>query len=756
MGAGLIRRKEALDYHSQGRKGKIEVVPTKPTSTARDLSLAYSPGVAEPCMEIAQNPDDAYEYTSKGNLVGVISNGTAVLGLGNIGALASKPVMEGKGVLFKRFADIDVFDIEINEEDPKKFCDIVKALEPTFGGINLEDLKAPECFEIEETLRKSLSIPIMHDDQHGTAIISSAALLNALLISNKKIEKVKVVFSGAGASAIACANMMVAIGVSIENLWLCDTKGLVFKGRTEGMNKYKARFEKDSKLRSLAEVIKGSDVFVGCSAKGVLSVEMVKSMNTKPIVFALANPDPEIDYPIAKAARPDLIMATGRSDYPNQVNNVLGFPFIFRGALDVHASEINEAMKLAAAQALASLAQQEVPESVSRAYGGEKFSFGPEYIIPKPFDTRVLLWVAPAVAKAAMDTGVARKPIADFDRYREQLEDLQGRSRDVVRMVINKAKLDPKRIVFPEGTHPTVLQACQILVDEGICRPILLGNTNEITQELQRLGMDLVQFDIVDPKENDLKQAATEFYLEARKHKGVSWEEAKRDIQNPVIFGSLLCRLSQADGLISGITQDYAEVIRPCLQVIGLREGIKKSCGVYTIVTKDRVLFFADTTMIIKPSAEELSEIAILTADLARNRFGIEPVVAMISYSTFSKSLDPNLVTIREAVKIVNTTRPDIKCDGEVQADTAISKKNLTENFPWSSIHEGANVLVFPNLDSANASYKLVRKLARSEVIGPINCGLALPVHVLTRQATTDDIVHMAALAVVEAQDLGL
>ncbi|MFM8621987.1 MAG: malic enzyme-like NAD(P)-binding protein, partial [Holophagaceae bacterium] len=446
----MVRRQEALDYHSKGRKGKIEVIPSKPTSTSRDLSLAYSPGVAEPCLEIAQNPDDVYQYTAKGNLVGVISNGTAVLGLGNIGALASKPVMEGKGVLFKRFADIDVFDIEINEEDPEKFVQIVKALEPTFGGINLEDLKAPECFEIEEKLRKIMNIPIMHDDQHGTAIISTAALFNALEIAQKDISKIKVVFSGAGASAIACANMMVSTGVRLENLWLCDTKGLVYVDRHDGMNPYKSKFAKKSNLRSLAQVIDGADVFVGCSAKGVLTVDMVKSMAPNPIVFALANPDPEIDYPIAKAARPDLIMATGRSDYPNQVNNVLGFPFIFRGALDVHAKEINEEMKLAAAKALAALAREEVPDSVSRAYGGQKFSFGPEYIIPKPFDTRVLLWVAPAVAKAAMDSGVARNPIHDFDRYREHLEDLQGRSKDLIRSVINRAKLDPKRIIFPE------------------------------------------------------------------------------------------------------------------------------------------------------------------------------------------------------------------------------------------------------------------------------------------------------------------
>ena len=751
----MVRRQEALDYHSKGRKGKIEVIPSKPTSTSRDLSLAYSPGVAEPCLEIAQNPDDVYQYTAKGNLVGVISNGTAVLGLGNIGALASKPVMEGKGVLFKRFADIDVFDIEIDEEDPEKFVQIVKALEPTFGGINLEDLKAPECFEIEEKLRKIMNIPIMHDDQHGTAIISTAALFNALEIAQKDISKIKVVFSGAGASAIACANMMVSTGVQLENLWLCDTKGLVYVDRHDGMNPYKSKFAKKSNLRSLAQVIDGADVFVGCSAKGVLTVDMVKSMAPNPIVFALANPDPEIDYPIAKAARPDLIMATGRSDYPNQVNNVLGFPFIFRGALDVHAKEINEEMKLAAAKALAALAREEVPDSVSRAYGGQKFSFGPEYIIPKPFDTRVLLWVAPAVAKAAMDSGVARNPIHDFDRYREHLEDLQGRSKDLIRSVINRAKLDPKRIIFPEGDHPLILQACENLIEEGICKPILIGSSDLIRNKISELGLDLPGIEIIDPEHSEMKNAATELYLELRKHKGVGWEEAKRQVMRPLVFGSLLCRMSQAEGLLSGLKTTYPETIKPCLEVIGTREGLGRVAGVYITIMKDRVLFLADTTMTIQPTADQLCDTAIMTADLALNRFGIEPKVALLSYSNFGTVNNPDIEIIRDAVKKIHEKRPDIKCDGEVQADTALSKRLLAENFPWSALQGGANILIFPNLASANISYKLIQRLAKAEIMGPITCGMARPVNILQQDSSLNDVIHMAAITVVEAQDRG-
>ena len=748
----MLRKQQALDYHSQGRRGKIEVVATKPCSTARDLSLAYSPGVAEPCLEIEKNPEDAYRYTAKGNLVGVISNGTAVLGLGNIGALAGKPVMEGKGVLFKRFADIDVFDIEVDELDIDRFCQVVKALEPTFGGINLEDIKAPECFEIETRLKKEMKIPVFHDDQHGTAIISTAALLNASELVGKQLSDMKVVFSGAGASAIACANMMVQAGVKLENLWLCDTKGLVYEGRKDGMNVYKERFIKKSDQRHLGEVIVGADVFVGCSSKGVLTPEMVKSMAKDPIVFALANPDPEIDYPTAKASRPDVIMATGRSDYPNQVNNVLGFPFIFRGALDVRATEINEPMKIAASKALAALAREEVPESVSRAYGGEKFSFGPDYIIPKPFDPRVLLWVAPAVAKAAMDTGVAKMPIKDFAKYKEQLEGLQGRSRDVIRGVLNQAKMDPKRVVFPEGDHPGILHACQSMMDEGICIPILLGKESEIKAKIAELGLDLSRAEILDPETVPWREEAIHTYHELRGRRGITRFEAARRMQHRIYFGALMCHLGRADGMVGGISHYYPDMMRPCLEVIGTKPGVKKVSGAYVMVLKNRVLIFADTTMNMDPNAEDLAEIALLTADLAKERFNMEPKVAMLSFSNFGSVEHPLVRKVQKAVQLVKERRPDLHCDGEIQADTALSAEILLENYPWADLQGGANVLIFPDLNSANIGYKLVQRLANAEVIGPITCGMKAPVHVLQRHADQNDIIHLTALTVVEAQ----
>jgi malate dehydrogenase (oxaloacetate-decarboxylating)(NADP+) len=748
----MKRKQEALDYHSQGRKGKIEVVATKPCSTARDLSLAYSPGVAEPCLEIEKNPEDAYKYTAKGNLVAVISNGTAVLGLGNIGALAGKPVMEGKGVLFKRFADIDVFDIEVDELDVDRFCRVVKALEPTFGGINLEDIKAPECFEIETRLKKEMNIPVFHDDQHGTAIISTAALMNASEIVGKKLEDMKVVFSGAGASAIACANMMVSAGVKLENLWLCDTKGLVYTGRKDGMNVYKERFAKPSDWRTLADTIVDADVFVGCSSKGALTPEMVKSMAKDPIVFALANPDPEIDYPLAKATRSDIIMATGRSDYPNQVNNVLGFPFIFRGALDVRATEINEPMKLAAAKALAALAKEEVPESVVKAYAGQKFSFGPEYIIPKPFDPRVLLWVAPAVAKAAMDTGVAKQPIADMQQYKERLEGLQGRSKDVIRSVVNRAKSNPKRVVFPEGDHPLILQAVAQMVDEGICIPILLGDPDRIKSVAMERGIDVSGMEILDPGAVSWRQEAEDAFFDIRKRRGVTHSEAKRLIRRRIYFGAMMCRLGKADGLIAGLTMYYPETIRPCLEVIGTRKGVKRVCGVYTMVLKNRVLFFSDTTMNIEPNSEELAEIALLTADLAKDTFNMDPRVAMLSFSDFGSVDHPLVRKVQKAVQIVKAQRPDLKCDGEMQADTALGADILAEDYPWVDMPGGPNVLIFPDLTSGNIGYKLVHRLAGAEVIGPITCGMAAPVHVLQRHSDLNDIVHLTALTVVEAQ----
>ncbi len=748
----MKRKQEALDYHSQGRKGKIEVVATKPCSTARDLANAYSPGVAEPCLAIEKDPELAYEYTAKGNLVAVISNGTAVLGLGNIGALAGKPVMEGKGVLFKRFADIDVFDIEVNELDIDKFCQVVKALEPTFGGVNLEDIKAPECFEIETRLKKEMNIPVFHDDQHGTAIISTAALMNASEIVKKKLGDMKVVFSGAGASAIACANMMIAAGVKLENLWLCDTKGLVYTGRTEGNNKYKDKFAKPSEWRTLADTIVNADVFVGCSSKGALTPEMLLSMAKNPIVFALANPDPEIDYPLAKATRDDIILATGRSDYPNQVNNVLGFPFIFRGALDVRASEINEPMKLAAAQALAALAREEVPDSVVRAYAGQKFSFGPEYIIPKPFDPRVLLWVAPAVAKAAMDTGVARKPIADMQAYKERLEGLQGRSKDVIRSVVNRAKANPKRVVFPEGEHPLILQAVSQMLDEGICVPILLGDPAKVKAVAADHGIDLAGIEILDPNTVTWRKEAEDTFWELRNRRGVTRFEASRKVQERIYFGALMCRMGKADGLIAGLTSYYPDTIRPCLEVIGTRKGVKRVCGVYTMVLKNRVLFFSDTTMNIEPNSEELAEIAMLTADLVKDTFNMEPQVAMLSFSSFGSVEHPLVRKVQKAVEIVKAKRPELKCDGEMQADTALGADILTENYPWVDLPGGANVLIFPDLTSGNIGYKLVQRLAGAEVIGPITCGMAAPVHVLQRHSDLNDIIHLTALTVVEAQ----
>jgi malate dehydrogenase (oxaloacetate-decarboxylating)(NADP+) len=748
----MKRKQEALDYHSQGRKGKIEVVATKPCSTARDLSNAYTPGVAEPCLEIEKNPEDAYKYTAKGNLVAVISNGTAVLGLGNIGALAGKPVMEGKGVLFKRFADIDVFDIEVNELDVDRFCQVVKALEPTFGGINLEDIKAPECFEIETRLKKEMNIPVFHDDQHGTAIISTAALMNASELIGKKMGDMKVVFSGAGAAAIACANMMIAAGVKLENLWLCDTKGLVYEGRTEGMNVYKERFIKKSDLRTLGDVIVGADVFVGCSSKGVLTPDMIKAMAKNPIVFAMANPDPEIDYPTAKATRDDIIMATGRSDYPNQVNNVLGFPFIFRGALDVRASEINEPMKLAAAKALAALAKEEVPDSVVKAYSGQKFSFGPEYIIPKPFDPRVLLWVAPAVAKAAMETGVAKQPIADMQAYKERLEGLQGRSKDVIRSVIHRAKANPKRVVFPEGDHPLILQAVSQMVEEGICIPILLGDPTKVKAVAADHGISLGGIEILDPGSVAWRKEAEETFYELRKRRGVTSFEASRKVQERIYFGALMCRMGKADGLIAGLTMYYPDTIRPCLEVIGTRKGVKRACGVYTMVLKNRVLFFADTTMNIEPSSEQLAEIALLTADLAKDTFNMDPRVAMLSFSDFGSVDHPLVRKVQKAVEIVKAQRPDLKCDGEMQADTALGDGILSEDYPWVDLPGGPNVLVFPDLTSGNIGYKLVQRLAGAEVIGPITCGMAAPVHVLQRHSDMNDIIHLTALTVVEAQ----
>ena len=744
-----IGRQEALDYHSRGRKGKIEVVATKPCRTQEDLSLAYTPGVAEPCLEIRDDPLKVYEYTAKGNLVAVVSNGTAVLGLGNIGPLAGKPVMEGKGILFKRFADIDVFDIELDAPDVDSFVETVRRMAPTFGGINLEDVKSPECFEIEERLKQALDIPVFHDDQHGTAIISAAAFLNALKIAGKKIEDVKVVFAGAGAAAIACANLYVSYGVRPKNLRLCDRSGVIYKGRKEGMNAYKEKFAVETSERTLADALVGADAFIGVSAKGVVSGDMLRQMKESPIVFAMANPDPEITPEDAMVARPDVIMATGRSDYPNQVNNVLGFPYIFRGALDVRAREINEAMKRAASEALAALAMEDVPDSVQKAYGGQSFRFGRDYLIPKPFDYRVLFWVAPAVARAAMETGVARVQI-DLDAYRRKLEILLSRTREVMRGVREKAKSAPKRIVFPEGEHPKILRAAKILAEGGLCRPILLARQEQIAPKIKELGIPPGKIEFVEiSKFPRLEEYANRLEV-LRRRRGMTKEDARREVMHRNIFGSLMVETGEADGLISGLTQSYSDTIRPALQIVGIAPGVRKVCGLYILILKDRVFFFADTTVNIDPTAEDLAEIALLSSDTAR-RFGFEPRIAMISFSNFGSNRHARADTVRDAVEIVRQRAPNLAIDGEMQADTAVMPEFLEETYPWAAVRK-PNVLIFPDLESANAAYKLVWRLANAEAVGPVLMGMRKPVHVLQRGVEVTDIVNMAAIAVVDAQ----
>jgi malate dehydrogenase (oxaloacetate-decarboxylating)(NADP+) len=746
-----ISKQEALDYHAGARPGKIEVTPTKPCRTQRDLSLAYTPGVAQPCLEIQRNPHDAFKYTARGNLVAVISNGTAVLGLGDIGALAGKPVMEGKGVLFKRFADVDVFDIEVNSHNPDEVIKLCQLLEPTFGGINLEDIKAPECFYIEETLKKTMKIPVFHDDQHGTAIISGAALVNALEVVGKDISKVKVVFNGAGASGIACAEHYVNLGVKRENVFLCDTKGVVYEGRTEGMNPYKQRFAKKTDARTLAEAVKGADVLVGCSVKGAFTQAMLKSMAANPIVFAMANPDPEIDHEEAKAAREDLIFATGRSDYPNQVNNVLGFPFIFRGALDVHATAINEEMKLAATRALAALTKEDVPDSVCRAYGVERLCFGPEYIIPKPFDPRVLVWEASAVARAAMESGVAQEPV-DLNEYREQLEKRLGKAHGVMRLMIQKAKAKPKRVVFPEGHNDKVLRASHILVDEKIAQPILLGNVESIQNRAHELGIELDGMEIVDPKAADLREVYIQELYWLRQRRGVTLSEARELIENRNYFASLMVHMGDADALVSGITQHYPDTIRPALQVIKVHDGVHKVSGLYTLVTrKGDLLFLADCAVNIDPTAEEMAEIAICAAEAAK-RFDVIPRVAMLSFSNFGSTNHPQCEKVRNATAIVKGRNPDLMVDGEVMADAAVSPELLHREYPFTTLREGANVLIFPNLASANIAYKLLVKVGGAEALGPILMGLSKPAYVLPREVAVEDIVNSAALAAVEAE----
>jgi len=744
-----IQKQDALDYHRRGRHGKIEVVATKPCRTQWDLSLAYTPGVAEPCLEIEKSPDLAFDYTAKGNLVAVVSNGTAVLGLGNIGALAGKPVMEGKGVLFKRFADIDVFDLEVDSENPADVIRFCQLLEPTVGGINLEDIKAPECFEIEETLRRTMSIPVMHDDQHGTAIISGAALLNALEVAGKDIGQVRVVFNGAGASGIACAEHYIRLGVKRENLILCDTKGVVYQGRKEGMNPYKARLAARTESRTLAEAMKDADVFVGLSIANCVTPAMVRSMAARPVIFAMANPDPEITYDDARAARQDVIICTGRSDYPNQVNNVLGFPFIFRGALDVRARTINHEMEVAATQALAALAKEDVPDAVLRAYGASRMHFGPDYIIPKPFDPRVLIWEPVAVARAAMESGVARVPL-DLDEYRNQLARRLGRTYEVMQTVRHRAQAQPKKIVFSEGEHEKIIRAASQLVEERIAEPILIGRKTAISAKVAELELHGFHPAIVEPALAPRFEEYVEEFYRLRQRRGVTRTEAREQLLNPNYFGAMMVHMGDADGFLAGVTQHYPETIRPALQILKTRPGVHRVSGVYVIVTRQQVYFFTDTTVNIEPAAGDLAEIALLAAEVARN-FDFEPRVAMLSFSNFGSSAHPLAQKVRQATELVRQLAPDLIVDGEVMADTAVTPE-LAQDYPFSGLKGGANVLVFPDLDSANIAYKLMLRIGGAEGIGPILMGLSKPVHVLQRGAAVEEIVNMAAIAVIQSQ----
>jgi malate dehydrogenase (oxaloacetate-decarboxylating)(NADP+) len=748
------RKKQALDYHSKGRPGKIEVVPTKPTSTQRDLSLAYSPGVADPCNEIHANPEDVYKYTAKGNLVAVISNGTAVLGLGNIGPEASKPVMEGKGVLFKIFADIDVFDIEVDASDIDLFCNTVKAIAPTFGGINLEDIKAPECFEIEKRLKEALKIPVMHDDQHGTAIITGSALLNALEIAGKKIGEVKVVFNGAGASAISCASLYLQLGVNPENLIMCDSTGVISTNRND-LDEQKQKFARNVSFSTLTEALQNADVFVGLSKGNIVSQDMIKTMAPNAIVFALANPNPEIPYNDAIEARPDIIMATGRSDYPNQVNNVLGFPFIFRGALDVRATCINEEMKLAAVYAIADLAKQPVPELVNMAYNKANLQFGREYIIPKPLDPRLIATVAPAVAKAAMDSGVAMAPIDDFEAYKAELIRRMGLDNTLMDRITTRAKTAPKRIVFAEADHYKILKAAQVAKNEGIAIPILLGNKTKIQAIADEYSINIDEFEIIDPRSTEESVRVAEFgdiFYDLRKRRGFTIFEAKQIMRERNYFGSMLVRTGYADALISGLTRKYPDTIRPALQVIGIRENVKRVAGLYIMMTKRGPFFFADTTVNINPTAEELAEITVLVAQAVTN-LNITPKIAMLSYANFGSSEGPDSVKVREAVKILHENHPHLIVDGELQGNFAVNNEMLKEQFPFSTlVGQQVNTLIFPNLAAGNIAYKLMQEIGESEAIGPLLLGMKKPVHVLQLGSSVREIVNMITLAVVDAQ----
>jgi malate dehydrogenase (oxaloacetate-decarboxylating)(NADP+) len=745
------RERRALEYHEQGRPGKLEVIPSKPCSTQAELSLAYTPGVAVPCLEIERNPDDAYRYTGRGNLVAVITNGTAVLGLGDIGPLAGKPVMEGKGVLFKRFADIDVFDIEIAEKDPQKFIETVKRLEPTFGGINLEDIKAPECFVIEETLKREMDIPVFHDDQHGTAIISTAGLMNALEIVGKDIDDVRVVFSGAGAAGISCAEMMIRAGVPRSNFMMVDSKGVLWEGRQPEWTPEKARFVLKTRCRTLTDAMKGADVFVGVSLAGLVTPEMVKSMAKKPIILAMANPDPEILPEAAKSVRSDLVMATGRSDYPNQVNNVLGFPFIFRGALDCRARAINEEMKMAAARALRDLAREDVPDEVKRAYGVQELRFGPDYIIPKPLDPRVLLWEAPAVAEAAMRTGVARMPIPDMDKYRERLERMLGKGRETMRGVFNRARRAPKRIVFPEADEEKVLRACQILVEEEVARPVLVGDEARIRAQAGELGSDLSRCEIVDVATSPHRDRFAARLLELRSRRGMTPREAMEQSSLPLVHGILLVESGRADGLVCGLNRPYPGTIRPAVQILHTAPGAKRVAGMYLVIFRKRVMFYADATVNIEPDARTLADIALLAGRTVKALFDTEPRIAMLSFSNFGTSDHPLAKRVAEAVRIAHEAEPSLIIDGEMQADTAVVPEIAESAFPFSKIRGDANVLIFPDLQSGNIAYKLAQRLAEAEVIGPILMGMRRPVNVLNHWSSVNEIVNIAAITSLQA-----
>lgn len=750
-----FRKQDALDYHSQGRPGKIEVIPTKPHSSQRDLSLAYSPGVAEPCLEIEKNPEDAYKYTAKGNLVAVISNGTAVLGLGNIGALASKPVMEGKGLLFKIFADIDVFDIEVDTTDVDAFVNTVKAISPTFGGINLEDIKAPECFEIERRLKEELNIPLMHDDQHGTAIISAAALLNACEVAKKKIEKVKIVVNGAGASAISCAKLYIAVGAKKENIVMLDSKGVLSVDRDD-LDAQKTFFATtNKKLKTLEEAIKDADVFVGLSKGNVVNQKMVQSMAKRPIVFALANPDPEIPYKDAIEARPDLIMATGRSDHPNQVNNVLGFPFIFRGALDVRATQINEAMKLAAVYAIANLAKEPVPETVNLAYDSKNITFGPEYIIPKPIDPRLIYTVAPAVAKAAMDSGVAQFKITDWEAYTQELINRLGLDNKLIRNITNKAKQNPKRVVFAEADHYKILKAAQQVADEGIAKPILLGDVEKIKKLIADNNLDLGDIPIIDPRsklEEDRRYAFGDLFFKKRQRRGFTLYEARKIMKERNHFGAMMVETGAADALISGLTRKYSDPIKPALQIIGVQEGVKRVAGMYIMNTKQGPYFFADTTMNVNPTVQELVDITVLSANSVK-KLNITPRIALLSYSNFGSTEGEIPNKVREAVEILHKNYPGMIVDGEMQANFALNNELLKEQFPFSDlVDKKVNTLIFPNLAAGNIAYKLIQEMGGAEAIGPVLIGMKKPVHILQLGSSVREIVNMVTIAVVDAQ----